>query len=132
MADEKNGTILVIEDEEMLNSLLVEELEGAGYEVFASLTGEKGMQIMSREKDNIDCLLLDLMLPKMDGFEVMDRMKQNADLQSIPIVVLSNLGDKSNIQKAKEKGAIDYFIKSDMTPDKVVPIVENNLDNKKT
>lgn len=114
--------VLIIEDEELLLTLLRDELEAAGYKVMISKTGEDGLFQLKNTK-KIDLILLDLILPKMDGFSVLKQLKYDSRFNHIPVVVLSNLGEEQNIKRAFELGAKDYFIKADMTPDKIIVIV---------
>jgi DNA-binding response OmpR family regulator len=123
MVDAKK-TVLIVEDEELLLSLLRDELVQRGYSVLVSKTGEDAVAVLSESHADIQLVALDLMLPKMDGFEVLQRMKEDDRLKDIPVVVLSNLGDDENTKRAMDLGAKGYFVKSDMTPDEIADLVK--------
>ncbi|OGY44689.1 MAG: hypothetical protein A3B89_04155 [Candidatus Buchananbacteria bacterium RIFCSPHIGHO2_02_FULL_40_13] len=102
--------VLIVEDDEVLLRVLYLFLKRAGYTIATATDGESAVKIIQRLKPNI--ILLDLLLPKMDGFEVLRILKADPKLKNIPVVVLSNLGDNADIAKAKSLGANDYFIKA--------------------
>jgi CheY-like chemotaxis protein len=106
----KNKTILVVEDEPILLRALNIELLNAGFEVLVASDGEAGLKMIKANKP--DLVLLDLLMPKMDGYAVLEAVKKDPKTKKIPIVVLSNFGEAENIQRAKKLGALDYYIKS--------------------
>ncbi|MFZ2310771.1 MAG: response regulator [Patescibacteria group bacterium] len=110
MANTKKTIILIIEDDEILLRALYLTFHGSNYTIATAEDGDTGLKMAQRLKPNI--ILLDLLLPKMNGFDFLKYAKANADLKDIPVIVLSNLGDEENISKAKGLGAIDYFVKS--------------------
>lgn len=118
----KNCKILIIEDETALLYALKAELSHNHFEVITAVDGEKGLEILEQQKPDI--LILDLLLPGIDGFEVLRRMKKNATIQNIPVIVLTNLGDKENLEKSKKLGADDYLVKTDYTLDEVIKKLE--------
>lgn len=103
--------ILIVEDDEVLLRALYLAFHDADYTIASATDGEMALKMTERLKPNL--VLLDLLMPKMNGFEYLRNMKANAKISKIPVIVLSNLGDKDDIEKAKNLGAIDYFIKSD-------------------
>ena len=103
-------TILIIEDEEVLLRALYIRLKKLGFIISSATDGETGLQVAQRIKP--DLILLDLILPKMGGFEVLEVLKADLAFKKIPIIVLSNLGDNKDIKKAKSLGATDYFVKA--------------------
>ena len=117
--------ILVIEDEATLQKALVEILEQSGYEALSALDGEKGWELIEQEVP--DLILLDIILPKMDGFEVLKRIKENPKTDRIPVIILTNLGDLNNVQKALELGANTYLVKADFHLDDVLEKIEHTL-----
>lgn len=119
--------ILVIEDEATLQKALVEVLEQTGYEVTSALDGERGWEMVKEQQP--DLVLLDIILPKMDGFDVLKNIKGDPDTNTIPIIILTNLGDLANIQKALELGAETYLVKADFHLDDVLTKVEQTLKN---
>ena len=108
--------ILIIEDEEILLRVLKDRFEMDGWKVVTAVDGEQAIQIL-REKSRpdvvlLDLVLLDLILPKQNGFEVLQEIQGNPSLKDLPVIVLSNLGDDDDIRKAMSLGASDYFVKT--------------------
>ena len=104
--------ILLIEDDNIFQKLIKDGLSKS-FEFFAAQDGEKGIKVAKDEKP--DLILLDLILPKKDGFEVLEELKNDAELSHIPVVVLTNLGGAEDIEKATSLGAYTYLVKSDYT-----------------
>ena len=117
--------ILVIEDDKFLRELISQKLLQEGYEVAEAVDGEKGLQALEKEKP--DLVLLDLILPGIDGFEVLAKMKGNSETANIPIVILSNLGQKDDIEKGLKMGAVDYLIKAHFTPAEIIEKIREVL-----
>ena len=110
--------ILLIEDDKFLRELIIQKLGKEGYDVSEAPEGESGLLKIKEERP--DLVLLDLILPGIDGFEVLSRMKKDAELASIPVIILSNLGQKDDVQKGMDLGAEDYLIKAHFTPGEIV------------
>jgi DNA-binding response OmpR family regulator len=110
--------ILVIEDDKFLRELIVQKLAREGYEVVEAIDGEEGVKKSSREFP--DLILLDLILPGIDGFEVLSRIKRDERLRGVPVIILSNLGQKEDIEKGLNLGAVDYLIKAHFTPGEII------------
>lgn len=110
--------ILVVEDDKFLRELIVQKLNREGYEVSEAVDGEDGVKKIKEVKP--DLVLLDLILPGIDGFEVLSKTKENSDLVSIPIIILSNLGQKDEVERGLKLGAADYLIKAHFTPGEIV------------
>jgi len=110
--------ILVIEDDKFLRELISQKLLKEGYDVSEAIDGEKGIESVKSEKP--DVVLLDLILPGIDGFEVLARIKSDPVLNKIPVIILSNLGQKDDIEKGLNMGAADYLIKAHFTPAEIV------------
>ncbi len=117
--------ILLIEDEKIMINLLKKKLTGEGYDVTIARNGEEGLEIM-REL-NPDVVLLDIIMPKMGGFEVMQEMKKDPELSKIPIIIVSNSGQPVELSKAKELGARDWLIKTEFDPQEVVDKVVKQI-----
>lgn len=110
----KKNKILVIEDDVLLRHALKDELERKGFAVFEADTGEKGFNLLKKNK--VDLVLLDLMLPKMPGEQVLKKMNETGLIKKIPVIVLSVKGDEANIGNCLNNlGASDYLTKSDYT-----------------
>lgn len=110
MAKNKKTIMLIVEDDEVLLRALYLVFHENDYTIATASDGDTGLKMAERMKPDI--ILLDLLLPKMDGFDFLKFIKADQALKDIPVVVLSNLGDQDSITKAKELGALDYFIKS--------------------
>lgn len=103
--------VLVAEDDKFLSKVYQTKLTKAGFEIKMALDGEEAIQIL---KSFIpDVILLDLMMPKKDGFQVLAWIKADPNLKSIPVIVTSNLGQPEDKKKALDSGAKEYIIKSD-------------------
>lgn len=103
-------TILIAEDEKAYRTVLQNKLQSAGVNILLSENGEQALKVINEAKP--DLVLLDLMMPVKDGFEVLKEIKERNLAAGMKVVVLSNLGQEEDIEKAKELGAIDYIIKS--------------------
>ncbi|MCX6759901.1 MAG: response regulator [Candidatus Nealsonbacteria bacterium] len=117
--------ILVIEDDKFLRELISQKLMKEGYDIFEAIDGEKGIEAIKSEKP--DLVLLDLILPEVDGFGVLAKVKEDPALAQIPIIILSNLGQKDDIEKGLKLGAVDYLIKAHFTPNEIVEKIKTVL-----
>ena len=111
-------TILIIEDDKFLRELVIQKLIKEGYETSEAVDGEEGIKKIKEEKP--DLILLDLILPGIDGFEVLSKMREDPALAQIPVIILSNLGQKDDVEKGLKMGAIDYLIKAHFTPGEII------------
>lgn len=118
--------LLLVEDDFFLRSLMKKKLTLEGYEVIEAENGRIALNEL--EKNDIDLVLLDLIMPEVDGFEVLETISKNPELTKIPVIVLSNLGQKEKIDKAKSLGAKDYIIKAHFTPGEVVEKIKKQLE----
>ena len=121
--------ILLIEDDKFLRELIIQKLGREGFEATEAPEGEAGLTKMKEERP--DLVLLDLILPGIDGFEVLSRMKKDPALTSIPVIILSNLGQRDDVQKGIDLGAEDYLIKAHFTPGEIVEKIKAILEAKK-
>lgn len=110
--------ILLVEDEIIMINLLEKKLTQEGYDVKIATNGEEALKMMREEKPDI--ILLDIIMPKMGGFEVMEEMGKDPDLSDIPVVIISNSGQPVELDKAKELGAKDWLIKTEFDPQEVL------------
>ncbi len=110
--------ILIVEDDKFLRELIARKLSKMGYDIIQAVDGEKGLESIKENKP--DVVLLDLILPGIDGFEVLSRVGKDSELSQIPILVLSNLGQKEDVEKALGLGAVDYLIKAHFTPEEII------------
>lgn len=120
--------ILIIEDEEFLVTALKDNLEAEGSTVDTAQNGEEAMERIKASRPNL--ILLDLLMPKRDGFYVLEEVKKNPEWKLISIIVLSNLGGDAEIKRALEMGADDYFVKSQHPIEEVIEKVKEYLDGK--
>ncbi|MBU1118371.1 response regulator [Patescibacteria group bacterium] len=127
---EKKRTILVVEDDKFLLKVLDDKLSREGYTVLVAHDGNEAM--MKFKKGPLpDLVLLDLVMPFKSGFEVLEEMQASKKLKKIPVIVASNLGQDSDVEKAMDLGAVDYLIKSDFTISEVIARMEKQLPPKK-
>jgi DNA-binding response OmpR family regulator len=117
--------ILIIEDDKFLRELISMKLQKEGYTIVEAVDGEEGEKKIKEEKP--DLVLLDLILPGIDGFEVLSRIKEDPTVSSIPVIILSNLGQKEEIEKGLKLGAIDFLVKAHFTPGEIIEKIKNIL-----
>lgn len=125
--DLSKQSILVVEDESFLSKVLAERLEDEGFgHITVAGNGEEALAMIKHH--NPDIVLLDMILPKMNGFEVLEALQTDPKLKKIPVLVLSNLGQDQDIEQAKKLGARDYIVKSNFSLQKVVEKIMSILD----
>jgi len=117
--------ILLIEDDKFLRELMVKKLLTMDYDVTSAVDGESGLSMIKEIKP--DVVLLDLILPGINGFEVLEKAKQNPEIADIPVIILSNLGQKEDIERGQKLGAADFMIKAHFTPQEVVNKIKTIL-----
>ena len=110
--------VLIIEDDMLMGTLLSEALWRYGFEPSLARDGESAINGMEKTLPNL--VLLDLILPGINGFEILEQLKGNARTKSIPVVIVSNLGDKGDIERGLTLGAEDYLIKANMVPKEII------------
>jgi len=121
--------ILIIEDDKFLRELIVRKLSiEKEFEIVNAVDGESGLKVFKESKPDI--VLLDLILPGIDGFEVLTKMKQDPALSPVPVIILSNLGQKDDVEKGMKLGAVDYMVKAHFTPNEIVEKVKQTLAKK--
>ncbi|MBU2265347.1 response regulator [Patescibacteria group bacterium] len=125
MPDEKNETpnganqkILLIEDDKFLRDLIAKKLVAENYEVIEALDGESG--IIKTKESAPSLILLDLILPGLDGFDVLAKIKADPTTQKIPVIVLSNLSQQEEVERVLNLGAVDFLIKAHLTPNEII------------
>lgn len=110
--------ILIVEDDVFLADLYRTKFELEGFEVYVAYDGEKGIELVSKKKPEI--ILLDLILPKVNGFVVLETIKKDKKVKNIPVILLTNLSQKADVEKGLALGAVDYLIKAHFMPSEVV------------
>ncbi|MDF1496581.1 MAG: response regulator [Patescibacteria group bacterium] len=117
--------ILFIEDDAFLARIYSKAIEDASYEAILAGTGEEGLKLAEREKPSL--ILLDILLPHMDGFEVLEKLKSDTALGSIPVLVITNMGGREDVERANGLGAAGYLIKAHTLPKDVVRKIQSIL-----
>ena len=118
--------ILSIEDDAFLSSLVSGKLIESGFSVITAGTGHDGLSKAKLEKPQL--ILLDIMLPDMGGFEILEKLKSDPETSAIPVIILSNLGGRDEIERGVSLGASSYLIKSNILPHEVAEMVQNQID----
>jgi DNA-binding response OmpR family regulator len=121
--------ILIVEDDKFLGEFLLKRLKEEGFEVFLATNGEEGFNL-AREK-RPELIILDLILPEKNGYEVLEDLKKNPLTSNIPVLVLSNLGQKEEVEEAFRKGAEDFLIKAYYSLDDIALRVRLHLKKSK-
>lgn len=122
---QKKPKILIVEDDNFLVKAYQIKFDRAGFDVVIAVSGDEGIEMA---KKNMPALIvLDLMLPKMNGFEFLETIKKDEKLKNIPVITLSNLGQKSDIEKAMSLGAAQYFIKTDHTLEEIIKEIKKYI-----
>lgn len=120
--------ILVMEDDKFYGNIFQTKLTEEGFDVTVATDGEKGMEEASKRKP--DLILLDLIMPIKDGFEVLKSLKENATLKDVNIIIISNLGQEDDVNKALAMGAVDYLIKANISLQEAVDKVKKYFNDK--
>ena len=118
-------TILFIEDEEALQKAITTMLEKDGYKVLSAMEGDTAVKYAREEE--YDLVLLDLILPKLNGFEILKELKQNEEKKHIPVLIVTNLETSADIQKALDLGATNYLVKSNYNLDEIIKKIKTAL-----
>lgn len=114
----KSPKVLIVEDEKMLAEMYATKFSMEGFDAFKAFDGEAGLTMAKEVKPDI--ILLDIIMPKLDGFAVLKQLRDEADTKTTPVILLTNLGQDEDMKKGKELGATDYFVKANHTPAEVV------------
>ena len=118
-------TVLVVEDDTFLAQLLTNRLQRAGLAVTRAGDGEEALRILKNTKP--DLILLDIILPKKSGFEVMEEIQKDPLLKRAPIVIISNLGQDEDMARGRQLGAIEYYVKAQTSIEDLVSKVQQIL-----
>ena len=122
---EKKPKILMIEEDHFLRKIYRDKLSRSGFEFLEATNGEEGLNKIIAEKPNV--VLLDLILPRKNGFDVLVDMKSNKNTENIPVIILSNLGQESDIQRGLALGAKDYLVKTEVSLSEVIEKAREQL-----
>jgi len=121
----KRPKILLAEDDKFISRAYKDGLERAGFDLILASDGEEAVSKIKTEKP--DLVLLDIIMPLKNGFEVLEEVKKDPAMKDIPIIVLSNLGQDSDITKGRSLGAVDYLVKANFTMAEVVEKIKKYL-----
>lgn len=126
----EQGKILLIEDDPMVVKMYKRKMDMEGFAVTLAFNGEEGLAAV--KNDRPDLILLDIMMPKMNGIDTLKALKADPSFKEIPVVILTNLGDRAeDIQKCKELGAEDYWVKANMPLNEITEKIKMILSRKK-
>jgi DNA-binding response OmpR family regulator len=119
--------VLLIEDDKMISNMYQTKLRQDGFNVITAEDGATGLDLAVKEKP--DVVLLDVIIPQLDGFSVLQEIKLNAKIKNTPVIMLTNLGTTEDKEKAKQFGANDYLVKASLTPAEVSETIKKLLIN---
>ncbi len=118
-------TILLVEDDTMISAMYKTKFEQSGFEVLMADNGADGLELALTKKP--DLILLDIIMPQLDGFTVLERLKMSSKTKNISVFLLTNLGTEEDIQRGQELGAKDYLVKANLTPAEVLDKVKKEF-----
>ena len=121
----ENKTVLVVEDDKFLRELLINKLVTEGCKIEGAVDGKEAFAIL--EKGRPDLIILDIILPDINGFEILEKIRANQAWAPIPVIILSNLDQKEDVDRARSLGAIDFMIKANFSLNEVVAHVKKAL-----
>lgn len=124
------GSVLLVEDDFFLSDLLGKKFERQGYKVHRAFDASEAKKILGGN-NQVDLILLDLILPGIDGFSFLSELKTSSPWKDIPVIIISNLGQKEEIQRGLDSGAVDYVVKAHNAPENIVAKVKAFLDKTK-
>jgi DNA-binding response OmpR family regulator len=125
MDTDETKKVLLVEDDQFLAALLKTRLQKENFEVIITKNGEEA--IKNLEEFVPDLILLDIILPGKSGFEILEEMQANPKLHKVPVLIISNLGQESDIARGRELGAIGYFVKARTSIDEVINEVKKTI-----
>lgn len=119
--------VLIVEDDKFLSELISTKLDKEGFSI--SLAGDGETALKKAEEFKPEIILLDIMLPGMDGFEVLEKLKSHSDegLKTTPVIILSNFGQESKVERGLQLGAVDYLVKANFTTGEIVAKIKEVL-----
>jgi len=117
--------ILIIEDELTLRSVLAEKLKSDGFEVLEAKNGEEGLEVSISQKPNL--ILLDIVMPKMDGLTMLEKLREDSWGKKVPVIILTNLSSGAEMSRSAENGVSGYLVKTDWKLEDVVKKIKEIL-----
>ena len=124
MPDNKKK-ILIVEDDPMISSIYKTKFEADGFAAVVAGNGAEGLDIARKEQPDI--IMLDVILPQIDGFSVLEELKKDKLTKDIPVIMLTNLGTDEDKAKGEKMGAVDYFVKTSLTPAQISEKIKKHL-----
>lgn len=121
----KKTSILVVEDNDLLGDIIVTKLSGSGYQVALARNGPDALERIRQEK--FDLVLLDIVLPLMSGYEILENMRKDPATANVAVIIISNSGQPIELERLRELGVKDYLIKADFTPEEVLSKIKAQL-----
>jgi len=118
--------VLVVEDTELLRRIYSDKLAQDGYDVLSAGDGFEALNVLRENK--VDLVLLDLIMPRMSGIEALEAMKADPRTREIPVIILSNLGQESDVERGLGMGAVDYLVKNEARPADVADKIRVTLE----
>jgi DNA-binding response OmpR family regulator len=115
--------ILIIEDDNFLQGLEATKLKKEGYDILTASNGPEAFKFIDN-KEKIDLILLDLLLPEVDGFMILEKIRENKEFLTIPVIVFSNLSEEKDIKRASKLGISEFMVKSNFTLDELAKKVK--------
>lgn len=119
--------IMIVEDDSFVMDIYQTKLTQSGFDVVLAVNGLEAMKKLEKEKNLPDMILLDIIMPYMDGLEFLKKIKEDERLKKIVVILLTNLSQKEEIDEGMRLGAADYLIKSHFTPSEVLEKISNHL-----
>ncbi|OHA07202.1 MAG: hypothetical protein A2934_03370 [Candidatus Sungbacteria bacterium RIFCSPLOWO2_01_FULL_47_10] len=129
MSQKNKYKVLIVDDDQFISEMYVLKFKEAGFDVHTAGDGQTAIESIT--KNTPDVVLLDIILPNMDGFDILKSLAENDILKKTKVILLSNLGEKKDIEKGLSLGAIDYVVKAHFTPSEVVQKIEGILEGGK-
>lgn len=121
-------SILIIEDDKFFRDLVSKKLEKNGFEMLLAADSKEALTVLEKKKPSL--IISDLILPGLDGFELISIIKKDEKTKDIPLIVLSNLGQKEEVERAISLGALDFMVKVNFTPDEIVDKIKRVLSGR--
>ncbi|NIP33050.1 response regulator [Candidatus Saccharibacteria bacterium] len=125
MADKKQKEILVIEDDQFLVKIYQSKFKKEGFAVRVAFDGEEGLKEIKKKLPNI--IILELILPNLDGFSFLEKIKKEPKTAGVPVIILTDLGQKDDIERGMELGAVEYFVKADTPLSKIINTIKKHI-----
>lgn len=120
--------ILIIEDDPLIVKIYTTRLSADGFEVVSAENGEEGLKLI--EQDGINLIILDLMMPRIDGFGLLEKIRATEKTKDLPVLVYSNLAQEEEVTRVKNLGATEFIVKANISPTEMVNKIKGYLTNK--